>query len=143
MFLLIIGSLVCPSVRYIGYVDFGWKLTALVIADGQPRFQKYGVSDDDGNAAVQPAKAHPSIDADAYEQWKDDLMAVAGEGVEIAVVVDIAEDVERRGGAGAAVGRRADGVRRSGDVRRQAPARGHRGRRSSPSCGAVSPTSVG
>jgi hypothetical protein len=25
-----------PSVRYIGYVDFGRKLTALVIADGQP-----------------------------------------------------------------------------------------------------------
>jgi hypothetical protein len=38
--------------------------------------------DDDGNAAVQPAKAQPSIDADAYGQWKDDLMAVAGEGVE-------------------------------------------------------------
>jgi len=25
-----------PSVRYIGYVDFGRKLTALIIADGQP-----------------------------------------------------------------------------------------------------------
>ncbi|MDH4196812.1 MAG: hypothetical protein OEW05_05340 [Candidatus Aminicenantes bacterium] len=25
-----------PSIRYIGYVDFGRKLTALVIADGQP-----------------------------------------------------------------------------------------------------------
>lgn len=42
--------------------------------------------DDDANGAVQshaPAKAQPSIfDADEYGQWKDDLAAVAGEGVD-------------------------------------------------------------